>query len=182
MKRLIAIAAVLSACQGCTSKNATVSADSPSAVPAEPGAVVIPEGSPMLKQIKCEVVGVADLPTDEVIAPGKIEANPNRVSKVVLPVTGRIAKHGVRPANRARVPSCSPLMAAQSVRSPLGPNALFIRSTPTTSFAKPARRRTRTSTAFIAAKRPSSYWPIKNCDRAACSICGCTPPCSRSLA
>ena len=33
---------------------------------------------------------VADLPTDEVIAPGKIEANPNRMSKVVLPVAGRI--------------------------------------------------------------------------------------------
>ena len=32
----------------------------------------------------------ADLPTDEVVAPGKIEANPNRVSKVVLPVAGRV--------------------------------------------------------------------------------------------
>jgi len=36
MKRLIAIAAVLSACQGCAGKGATVSADSPSAAPVEP--------------------------------------------------------------------------------------------------------------------------------------------------
>jgi len=45
-----------------------------------------------LDQIKRGTVTLADLPTDEIVAPGKIEANPNRVSKVVLPVTGRIAE------------------------------------------------------------------------------------------
>jgi cobalt-zinc-cadmium efflux system membrane fusion protein len=45
----------------------------------------------MLRQITRQPVGVADLPTDEVMAPGKIEANPNRVSKVTLPVAGRIS-------------------------------------------------------------------------------------------
>jgi cobalt-zinc-cadmium efflux system membrane fusion protein len=44
-----------------------------------------------LKQIRREPVAGADLPTDEVIAPGKIEANPNRVSRVVAPVAGRVA-------------------------------------------------------------------------------------------
>lgn len=44
----------------------------------------------MLAQIKREPVKESDLPTDEVTAPGKIEANPNRVSKVLLPVTGRV--------------------------------------------------------------------------------------------
>jgi cobalt-zinc-cadmium efflux system membrane fusion protein len=44
-----------------------------------------------LDQIKRGTVTLLDLPTDEIVAPGKIEANPNRVSKVVLPVTGRIA-------------------------------------------------------------------------------------------
>src|SRR5471032_2584950 len=53
-------------------------------------AVVLPADSPMLKQIHRQRVAVQDLPTDEVVAPGKIEANPNRVSKIVLPVTGRI--------------------------------------------------------------------------------------------
>jgi cobalt-zinc-cadmium efflux system membrane fusion protein len=35
-------------------------------------------------------VSAQTLPTDEIVAPGKIEANPTRVSKVVLPVTGRV--------------------------------------------------------------------------------------------
>ena len=46
----------------------------------------------MLKQIRREKVADAELATDEVIAPGKIEANPNRVSKVVAPVAGRVAR------------------------------------------------------------------------------------------
>jgi cobalt-zinc-cadmium efflux system membrane fusion protein len=44
----------------------------------------------MLEQIKRAPVQLADLPTHEVTAPGKIEANPNQVSKVLLPVTGRV--------------------------------------------------------------------------------------------
>src|SRR5437870_2438767 len=54
------------------------------------GSISLPSDSPMLKQIRRERVAVAELATDEVIAPGKIEANPNRVSKVVAPVAGRI--------------------------------------------------------------------------------------------
>jgi cobalt-zinc-cadmium efflux system membrane fusion protein len=53
--------------------------------------ISLPPGSPILKQMRREPVEVADLATDEVIAPGKIEANPNRVSKVVAPVAGRVA-------------------------------------------------------------------------------------------
>jgi cobalt-zinc-cadmium efflux system membrane fusion protein len=112
MKRLIAIVAVLSACQGCASKGATLSADSPSAAPAEPGTVVIPEGSPMLKQIRRATVEVADLPTDEVIAPGKIEANPNRISKIVLPVPGRIMTVLVKTGDAVR--KDQPLLTIQS--------------------------------------------------------------------
>lgn len=56
-----------------------------------PGTVVIPANSPMLRQIARQAVLTADLPTDEVVAPGRIEANPNRVSKVVLPVAGRVS-------------------------------------------------------------------------------------------
>ncbi len=46
----------------------------------------------MLSQIRREKVADAELATDEVIAPGKIEANPNRISKVVAPVAGRVAR------------------------------------------------------------------------------------------
>jgi membrane fusion protein, heavy metal efflux system len=90
MKCVVMIAVALSACAGCGGKGATASVDIKPAAASEPGTVVIPADSPMLKQIRRETVGVAELPTDEVIAPGKIEANPNRISKVVLPVTGRI--------------------------------------------------------------------------------------------
>jgi len=57
----------------------------------ESGTLIVPPGSPMLAQIRREPVTVAELATDEVIAPGKVEANPNRVSKIVAPVPGRIA-------------------------------------------------------------------------------------------
>ena len=57
----------------------------------ESGTLTVPLDSPMLKQIRREVVGDAELATDEVIAPGKVEANPNRVSRIVAPVAGRVA-------------------------------------------------------------------------------------------
>jgi RND family efflux transporter, MFP subunit len=56
------------------------------------GTLKVPTDSPMLKQIRREKVADAELATDEVVAPGKIEANPNRVSKVVVPVAGRVAR------------------------------------------------------------------------------------------
>jgi cobalt-zinc-cadmium efflux system membrane fusion protein len=56
------------------------------------GTLTVPADSPMLKQIRREKVADAELATDEVIAPGKIEANPNRISKVVVPVAGRVAR------------------------------------------------------------------------------------------
>src|SRR5262249_23984497 len=55
-----------------------------------PNVVALPADSPMLAQIKRDKVKTMELPTDEVVAPGKIEANPNRVSKIVLPVAGRV--------------------------------------------------------------------------------------------
>jgi cobalt-zinc-cadmium efflux system membrane fusion protein len=90
MRRFMTIAAALSLLAGCSGRATTEAADSQPAS-AEPDTVVISADSPMLKQIRREPVGTKELPTDEVIAPGKIEANPNRVSKVVLPVAGRVA-------------------------------------------------------------------------------------------
>jgi cobalt-zinc-cadmium efflux system membrane fusion protein len=51
---------------------------------------VIPPDSPKLKQIRVETVRMESVPTDEVVAPGKIEVNPNRVAHVAIPVAGRI--------------------------------------------------------------------------------------------
>ena len=79
---------------------------------ADPGIVVLPADSPMLKQIACARVRSAELPTDELIAPGKIEANPARVSKIALPVAGRIAAVLVRQGDT--VVRGQPLLAVQS--------------------------------------------------------------------
>jgi membrane fusion protein, heavy metal efflux system len=54
------------------------------------GTVVIPADSPKLQQIRVDAVRTADVPFDVVTSPGKIEANPNLMSRVVLPVPGRV--------------------------------------------------------------------------------------------
>jgi cobalt-zinc-cadmium efflux system membrane fusion protein len=62
--------------------------------PAEPGkrsdVVSIPPDSPQAKQMRVEPVSAADVPADEVAAPGRIIVNPNRSSKLLLPIAGRI--------------------------------------------------------------------------------------------
>jgi membrane fusion protein, heavy metal efflux system len=52
--------------------------------------ITIPPDSPQAKQMRVEPVRTADVPTDEVMAPGKIMINPNRTSKLLLPIAGRI--------------------------------------------------------------------------------------------
>lgn len=58
----------------------------------KPGEVSIPTDSPKLKQIKVEAAREGEVPVNEVDAPGKIEVNPNRISRVVTPVAGRITQ------------------------------------------------------------------------------------------
>jgi cobalt-zinc-cadmium efflux system membrane fusion protein len=69
-------------------------APSAAARPPEPtkrgDVVTIPPDSPQAKQMRVEPVRAAELPADEVAAPGKIIINPNRTSKVFPPVTGRV--------------------------------------------------------------------------------------------
>jgi cobalt-zinc-cadmium efflux system membrane fusion protein len=83
----IALAAALATVAACGRRAAPVQTAEAAVAP---GTVVLQPDSPMLRQIARESVRVVELPSDEVAAPGKIEANPARVSKVVLPVTGRI--------------------------------------------------------------------------------------------
>lgn len=75
--------------------------DPPSAVQAEstrqPGGIIeIPANSPKLTQIRTVTVENRDLPLDEFTAPGSIEVNPNRISRVLLPVAGRVMEVFVR--------------------------------------------------------------------------------------
>lgn len=54
--------------------------------------IVLPADSPMLSEIDVQEVATAEVPKVEVVAPGKLRADPNRVAKVELPVTGRITR------------------------------------------------------------------------------------------
>ena len=88
----IGVCALLSGC-GKQAPPDTAVAAAPAPVGEQRGAdgmVVIPLDSPKLKEIHVDVVGEAQVPYDEVSSPGKIESNPNLVSHVTLPVTGRV--------------------------------------------------------------------------------------------
>jgi cobalt-zinc-cadmium efflux system membrane fusion protein len=112
MKRLVAAAAALLSLTACDARPRAVADPPDRAGESRPGAVAIAPGSPMLKQIRLEAVRAAELPTDELVAPGKIETNPNRVAKVGLPVAGRIASVLVRTGDA--VQKDQPLLTIQS--------------------------------------------------------------------
>lgn len=73
----------------------TPTTDSP-VVPGVAGKISIPLDSPKLTYIKVEPVLSASVPGAEVTAPGSVEANPNLISHVHLPVSGRIRRVMVR--------------------------------------------------------------------------------------
>jgi membrane fusion protein, heavy metal efflux system len=77
-----------------------------------PGLVVLPSDSPKLRLIKVEPVQLLEVPIDEVTVAGKIEVNPNRVSRVVLPVTGRVVSVFVKLGDH--VNGGDPLLALES--------------------------------------------------------------------
>jgi cobalt-zinc-cadmium efflux system membrane fusion protein len=52
--------------------------------------------SPKLFHIQTAVVKTEDIAQDEVVAPGKLTINPNRISRIVLPVPGRVTSVAVR--------------------------------------------------------------------------------------
>jgi cobalt-zinc-cadmium efflux system membrane fusion protein len=86
---LLLAALLLTGCSG--KKEEAASAAAPAAAEVPEGTVVIPADSPKLKEIHVGEVKTAQVPFDEVVSPGKIEANPNLVSRVALPLAGRIS-------------------------------------------------------------------------------------------
>jgi cobalt-zinc-cadmium efflux system membrane fusion protein len=76
------------------------------------GTVVISPNSPKLKEIRVEPVKTAAAPFDEVVSPGKIETNPNLVSRVTLPVPGRISEVLVKLGDAVR--KGQPLLTLES--------------------------------------------------------------------
>jgi cobalt-zinc-cadmium efflux system membrane fusion protein len=59
-------------------------------VPTDSGEIRLQPDSPQLKRLRIEEVRTEQVPLDEVVVPGKIEANPTRISRIALPVAGRV--------------------------------------------------------------------------------------------
>ena len=91
MKTLFAVLAALflTACSRPSAQPIAAAAPAEERLP--DGTVIIPAGSPKLAEIHTGVVRAASVPFDEVVSPGKIEANPNLISRVALPLTGRVS-------------------------------------------------------------------------------------------
>jgi membrane fusion protein, heavy metal efflux system len=60
------------------------------------GRITFPPDSPKLAQIRTAAVGTGQVAMDEVVAPGRVAINPNRLSRVAPPVPGRVTAVAVR--------------------------------------------------------------------------------------
>jgi len=92
---MLALAAGVAGCTGEGNAPAAASAPAPVssgnfAVETIGGEVIVPPGSPQAAQLKIEPVSMRDLAVDEVTAPGRIGIDPNRSSRLLLPVAGRV--------------------------------------------------------------------------------------------
>ena len=85
----LCLATCLVACSRPGAESAPPKEASPTPAAADQG-ISIPADSPQLSRIVVAAVATARVPSDVVEAPGKIEADPSRVSKVVLPAPGRV--------------------------------------------------------------------------------------------
>ena len=115
MIQAILVSAALVVLIGCGTKPDTTNQETATRVPeaaSSTGEVRLPVNSPQLQRIKVATVQAARVALDEVVAPGKIESNPNRISRVVMPVAGRVTR--VMVAVGDAVTEGQPLLTIQS--------------------------------------------------------------------
>jgi len=78
---------------GCGRAEAPAAATAAPSVHADgPSVVTLPADSPQLKQIRVETVQLADMPTGELVAPARVVPNPNRISRLLPQVQGRVTR------------------------------------------------------------------------------------------
>lgn len=97
---------------GCGQQTTTTTATQEPTSVKDPSLIEIPPDSPKLSQIQIAEVRMEEMPTEEFIAPGKIEVNPNAVSRVLLPVSGRVTDVLVRFGDAVR--KDQPLLMVES--------------------------------------------------------------------
>lgn len=93
MKREVALAlvALVLWCAGCN-RPAGSPGDRPAARENEKGWISFTPDAPQLRELRIESVTQKEFPVAEVVAPGKLEVNPNRVSRLLLPAPGRVRR------------------------------------------------------------------------------------------
>lgn len=98
---------------GCSQSSKEEKAQTPQpAAVVVPGQVVINANSPQLAHIRTEAIETAMVPVGNVSAPGKVEANANRLSHVVLPLSGHITSVLVKIGDFVR--QGQPLLSVES--------------------------------------------------------------------
>jgi len=76
--------------------------------PIKQGISSFPTTHPCWTRIQSAIVEAASVPEVEIIAPGKVEANPTKVSKIVLPVTGRVGASARQPGRYSQAGATCP--------------------------------------------------------------------------
>src|ERR1700751_3290933 len=110
---IVLLGAVLSAwgLLGCDRGDAPAAASTPASL-RNLNIVTIPPDSQQMSQIRVEPVRLADVPSDELVAPGRVTMNPNRVSRVLPPVGGRVLQVLVKLGDH--VEQAQPLLEMES--------------------------------------------------------------------
>ena len=112
--RRIALLGLILACTACGDASSSATKGSSGQPPPKPeaGVVTIAPDSPQLGQIRVAAVEATDAPDGEVVAPARVGIDPNRLSKVLLPVSGRILTVMARLGDQ--VDRGQPLVAVES--------------------------------------------------------------------
>jgi len=77
---------------GCQRSGQPDAAAAPTPPAASPGSGVIAADPAQSSQLRVAAIEVAEVHADEVVAPGRVIANPNRIGRVLLPAPGRVAE------------------------------------------------------------------------------------------
>src|SRR5215813_6195497 len=77
---------------GCGRAEAPAASVAPDVRADGPSMVTLPPDSPQLNQIRVETVQLADMPTGELVAPARVVPNPNRISRLLPQVQGRVMR------------------------------------------------------------------------------------------
>src|SRR5258708_35250276 len=94
------LALALALASGACGRGETGSEMAKSAPGSSANTVVVPADSPQLQQIKVEAVQIAEVASEELVAPARVIANPNRTARVLSPVQGRVTGVLVRLGDR----------------------------------------------------------------------------------